>query len=394
MFKKDPRLKGVFLKSGSYWLQRKVPEHLREIVGQANLMFPLKTDSPRTAIKRVEAARQIVERQLADAQRKFDGEQLSDIQQALAFKELIDAFPDAGADTDWLELIERERGLTYALRMNQIIRGTATPIAEIVERQLLEEPTGTSDTKLKRHMVKVLEAAGLHSIEEVDRKKAADFISELLKEGSRSRATVNKYVATIRSIWAFALRRGIGDHNPWSNQRLKGTKTKKRAFTRDELEAFLRASREPYRSLFIVLALSGLRIGELLSLKPEDVKAGFMEIQRGKSEAASRRVPVHPRAKDNLERFFSERWSYAQCARVFRVTIERCGLEPELFGLHSLRKYFYSEADKNGAPKLHLEKVVGHQVPVLYETYSRGPTDDQLRDVVYCVSLPDFRAMK
>ena len=137
-------------------------------------------------------------------------------------------------------------------------------------------------------------------------------------------------------------------------------------FSPDEIVRLVQAAaqsshpfrRQTYRTLFALLACTGLRVSEAIHLRLEDITPDGMLIRRSKFRK-SRLVPLHPTARAGLERYLEYRLPYAPCDnhvfvslrgtpllienvdRAFRLAVDRLGLQRKPRPTpHSLRHTF------------------------------------------------------
>ncbi len=84
--------------------------------------------------------------------------------------------------------------------------------------------------------------------------------------------TVHHYAACLRTAFAYAVRKGMMERNPAADLDLPGIpRTERIPLTGAELRAFVDAVEGPLAPLWITAAWTGLRQGELLGLRWEDV---------------------------------------------------------------------------------------------------------------------------
>lgn len=124
-----------------------------------------------------------------------------------------------------------------------------------------------------------------------------------------------------RKLYAFALprdlaKRNLGDFVDVSKYYDSYTPGEKRAFTDEEIESIWEIADESESAkLALMLIYSGMRIGELLNLKKEDVSISgrFAQVTKSKTRAGIRQVPIarktldfwkHFAEKDNHTDFF------------------------------------------------------------------------------------------
>lgn len=387
-------LRGLQLHNGQYRYVRQVPSDLVDVVGVKNFVVYLKSDSLSVAVRRSAVARAEVEERIKRYRLGLasgDGQ----YEVAASLRQEIERDQEQGwaAASAWLEDIETKYGEEEAQRLAAVVKGERTSIVQSLEAILKNDTASSSLLNDKRLAVRLLNESGVHHIEEVDRKRARKFVEGLIEDGTRSRATINKLVTRLHSVWnAFEITGIYEGSNPWSRQTVRAVKSKRRAFDPKELAALLKASRGWVNDVITVLAAHGLRIGEFFALNPGDVTDKEIAIRVGKTDAAERFVPIHTQARDALKRVGpdGERVSQVVFRKAFKTALERAGLQEKSdeLKIHSLRMYFYSERLKAGVPNLVLNEVVGHENPTLVKTYGSGFTFEQKLAVVEAVNLP------
>jgi hypothetical protein len=118
--------------------------------------------------------------------------------------------------------VEEAYGPEVSKQMMDIALGKATFIRDLVP-SWINEFVGKEQTKDQGEFAvrQFLAWAGeTATIEEVNRKKAGEFISKLLADGQKSRRTIERYVGSLSSFWGWLIRRGhlTTDANPWRGQ--------------------------------------------------------------------------------------------------------------------------------------------------------------------------------
>jgi integrase len=138
--------------------------------------------------------------------------------------------------------------------------------------------------------------------------------------------TVRHHRNALRKFCAFLVRRGDLDRNPAGRDRVsvpKVTRTAPRFLTVAQVGKLLRAVRAD-RQLYaaVVLALeTGARLGELVALRPEDVKDGALVIGAAQPTKTGtwRSVPLSRRAARLVRRYglpgWQKRWWVARLAK-------------------------------------------------------------------------------
>lgn len=183
---------------------------------------------------------------------------------------------------------------------------TFTEFVEQWERDVLSlsKPSSrkAAESHLKCYLVPRL---GRIKLEEISQQTIQQFVSELSKKLSRH--TLLNVLSTFGSILRAARSWGyiVGSVNR-SELVLPARKLAKpvRFFSAEQVTAILNAAQEePYRTMFVLAALSGLRAGEICGLFADDLdfekqtitvrrSAWYGELQTPKSRSAVRTVPM------------------------------------------------------------------------------------------------------
>jgi integrase len=107
-------------------------------------------------------------------------------------------------------------------------------------------------------------------------KQLADIQTEALQrfvsQTSTGASNVHNILKCFRAIWKSAKAWGYVKHNPFEDVILPTIeKDEQRFFTLKELCLILTSAAEPFKTLYWILAQTGLRIGEVLALTWESV---------------------------------------------------------------------------------------------------------------------------
>jgi integrase len=326
--------------------------------------------------------------------------------------------------------IGRQHGRTAGGTFAGVALGTITPLETYVEDWLREggvKGSLTDRTKVEhRRAVEALAGwlakenlgAGL---EAVTRRVAGRFVSEVLLPSGRHVRTIAKTVSTLSSYWKWLRRRGyVSDEgrNPWAEQappRLSSHAVngkEERAFTDAEVARLLASPPNDTLAEFMKLAaLSGMRREEIGQLRVADCAGGVFIIQRGKTAAARRRVPIHSglvdivfrrgRGKPATAFLFDELASKNAertdpIGKLFTRYRRSLGIQDgdgrrSLVNFHSFRRWFITRAINAGQPAHIVSLVVGHtegRKGMTLGRYWDGADDPALRECVEAVKLP------
>lgn len=194
----------------------------------------------------------------------------------------------------------------------------------------------------------------------------------------------------IKQLFKWARSRKLIADNPLADIKLnKPTLEPKSGPSLAQVNALLSAAEEPRKSQLAVLALTGMRAGELQRLRTEDVDlaGGWVHIRsRPGAETktrTSRKVPIHPRLRAVLEGLPSGRreWLFTaepsrkypagghhmnvkrlneQFTRLVKRLDMPAGREAG-FVIHSLRHFFETFTVNEGIPQRVIDTWLGHR---------------------------------
>jgi len=220
----------------------------------------------------------------------------------------------------------------------------------------------------------------------ISRESTQMFLGEKLKE-KLSWRTVKHIRTTLSTILGRAEFWGYIEDNPVRKTRLprRGLQPEKTILTPEQLSSLLEKLPEPSGSLVWLLILTGLRIGELLALRWQDVdlETGFLRVSRTlyeghfdepKTRSSNRTVPLSAKGVEILasvraeapkmdDLVFCSKKGTPLCRRNLRnrQLDPVCGeLKIPKIGWHSLRHSNATLLDAVGTPLGTVQKLLGH----------------------------------
>ena len=221
------------------------------------------------------------------------------------------------------------------------------------------------------------------SLKEVSDEVVLDYrINGLCELGE---GTLKTRIGYLKGIWNKARKwKLIKGENPWQSAD-DGLKTRRRDPDLHLWEFYEYYHNDPY---FVCLWYSGMRIGELAGIYPEnihtDVQIPYFDLKhqenrRLKNDESIRKIPIHPACLAYVDRLYlSKSKSPGQSwSENFRRNL---GL-PKGDGAHSLRHSFTSRMRQAGCDSVVLDRLLGHQIPSRTGKYGKFPMDVLQREV-------------
>lgn len=429
-------------KRGHTWfVQVQIPAHLRKAAGgRFAFVKTLKTRDLNEANRRKHHYVATYKQRIAALERQgAAGEPPAAVaeiyEKALALREMLarhagevlyqerDGTPYYATD-EYLSQISEEAeeildtyGEKIATAFYKTAKGEGVLLHPQVEPWLTEQTHTTKQTKAQHRTVlrEFIAWAGRELwVEDVTRRYAGEYVSHLLgPDGNLKRKTVQRYVSSLSSLWAWLEMRGLAQENPWLRQGV-GKKSKRgEAPPRKQWtdQALVKVMSGPYTTRYaailhdlVRLALvTGARLDELCALKVTDAHkeedGWWIDIKQGKTAAAVRTVPVHESAAHVLKRrtaasqegFLFDRlvpggpdgkrsWNASKAFLHYTRSLDLKDGERQTF--HALRKSFVEVMEAVEVPVSTIQLIIGHTRQSLALTvYSQGQRV-QLREAI------------
>lgn len=245
----------------------------------------------------------------------------------------------------------------------------------------------TADLDQTRIELYVLPAIGQKRVSKVTQDEVASIVRHV--HASSSDATRNRIVSLLRALFNFAIKRGYCSVNPTREMRMLREKPRTIPTVDDALITKLHLSishlqqRAPQvADLVKLLLLTGLRIGEALSLHWDDLNQLAGQVYVRTSKTKPRPVPLNAHALSLLSEMHARRGNNQF---VFQRSTERAPIDrpyrimkraftdsglPTDFCAHSCRHVFATLAVQQGVPLYTLTKLLGHASPTTTLRYA------------------------
>jgi integrase len=231
------------------------------------------------------------------------------------------------------------------------------------------------------------------------------FLADLLREGLKP-ATANRYRARLSSMTRKARAWGFRDDNPLEFIELfKEQRLGDRYLEPEEFRHLLEACDEDLRCLVLVAAYTGMRRGELLALRREDVdlERGYLLVRADHSKTSEGRVvPLNSEVMRALKALLPQPdgrlFPFEQFPR-FRWDRVRHKLgwmdsdNPRLsrWRFHDLRHHAASQLVMADVPISKVAKILGHKELATTQRYAHL-SDESLFEAVERIVLPHQRS--
>lgn len=312
--------------------------------------------------------------------------------------------------------IEEKHGLAASQRFRKEATGTGVAIKH--HYTIFTDEVHTTEQTKSQHRSSIerfLGWAGSYTtIQETDRVKAGEYVSDLLASSGLARRTIKRHLSSLSQFWEWLQSKGLvgPDVNPWLRHKL-GKKPKastRTALIDEQVIALLQGSyttpkyAQLLSDLTCIALLGGPRLDELCAMKAQDAtkrEDGYwLSITGGKTDAAVRDVPLHVLAEPIIERRLRDEdeylfkglrpggpdnkrmWYVSKAYGRYRAQV---GVKERWQDFHALRHTFMTMMEGQEVPESTLKLIVGHaRSSMTFGHYSKGQLV-QLRNVIALV---------
>jgi integrase len=435
--------RNLILRHRTWFVRVAVPKALRPIVGAREIVRSLKTRDLREAARKKHAVLAQIADALTHAERGKALEPASpeyllqvakDTRAALRAGEMSEQ--DAAANIDHateahLRAAARKYGQDArtgdpllsstqeraVLQANRIVSdGDFHLLADLLDSYLKEiekHVVRSTYREKKRELAEFLNWAGIGSdVSSVTRRMAARYVSEHLLAKSLAPATVKDTIMHLHAFWSWMEDRALlaeNTVNPWTRlsrsvkESTRG-KASRRPWTDAELQSLIAGcdKGDPLLAMILIAAFTGMRREEIASLRVTDVTGESISIREGKTSAAVRPVPIHPKLAPLITRLRDTSkdkflipglLTGGEDAKRGHLIGKRFGtLRDKLkfdkaLDFHGLRRAFITRMEGAGVPVSTVKLVVGHaRSDITFGLYSGGLPLKALADAVEKVS--------
>lgn len=209
------------------------------------------------------------------------------------------------------------------------------------------------------------------------------FCIELEEERNISSSTINRVISAVSTVLNHCHSMGVTDAPAPKFQRRQEGQHRLTWFTKDEVETMYQAALDPFSRddlavLVVVASYTGMRMGELLKLRTQDVDLGKGLIYVGGRDGFEtksknfRSIPIHERIKPILHKrceyakqnvlILGDDWSGGkdQVLRTFKKVRNYSVKKDDKYTFHALRHSFATWCAEAGVPMRTLMELMGH----------------------------------
>ena len=238
---------------------------------------------------------------------------------------------------------------------------------------------------------------GERKIAEINREDIQTFLAEQAHKFSESTLRSMRVVLGLTLGWATNC--SWLEKNPCSGVKLPkhtgGRKVTRTVLTAEQVNAIVGKLREPYATLVLFLAATGLRIGEALAIKWTDFDGNVLHVTRRiydgdvdavKSKRSERKLPVDPVLKARMEKLGKGEWVFRSrkgtplnpgnaLKRHVRPAAKELGFS--LGGWHDFRHTLSTKLRRSGVHPKVVSDILGHKkVNLAMDVYDRTDVGD------------------
>lgn len=207
--------------------------------------------------------------------------------------------------------------------------------------------------------------------------------SDVREYAGLAAATINRRLCVLKAVAKFAWRKGWLEENLSGKiQLLPEKKYRRREVAIEDAEKLIQhANTARAKALIALSAYTGLRLGEVLRLKPEDVKGDVIVVRDSKT-GEDRVVPILKELRPHLEQLpFKAGWRNVY--RGFLKARERAGLT---IRYHDLRHMVASALARSGADLRLSMDIMGHKSVETHRRYVHTDIEAKRKALVKALS--------
>jgi excisionase family DNA binding protein len=222
------------------------------------------------------------------------------------------------------------------------------------------------------------------------------------QEAGNAGSTINRFLALLRHMLNKAEDEGYLESNPAKKIKpFRETNRIERVLSQDEEKRLLAHSCGYLRSILVIGLNSGLRVGEILRLRWQDIdmearKISILQTKAGKPRIAFINTPLlHELERMRSENgkadylFFNEKTKkpLSRVSRSFLTACKKAGVEN--FRIHDCRRSFISRLLQKGADVETVRSLAGHSSLAMVQRYAHSQDETKRKAVELLSKEPE-----
>lgn len=207
-------------------------------------------------------------------------------------------------------------------------------------------------------------------------------LQRVVDENAKSRSYKQQYIIAYKSLFDYAMRYGYikQDISKMLVNTAQITKPKVNIFSYEEYKAMPRQ--------YDLFFYTGLRVGEMLDLRAEDIENDVIHVHGTKTANSLRLVPLHPCLKDLIPSK-GKVWQYENC---YTKLLNNMQEYSEGHTPHDMRKTFATVCYLSGIDDVVTKRLMGHAIKDL--THSTYIKNNDLMILKNAINTLDYSALK
>lgn len=255
-------------------------------------------------------------------------------------------------------------------------------INRLQEKLILKGYSPSTLSTYKTFFTKFLCYFNLRELLSIQKDEIEGFLYKLIVKEKLSESAQNQFINAIKFYYEQV------ENQPrtyYDMQRPKKNKTLPNVLGKEEIKRLLSSTKNTkHRAILSILYSSGLRIGEIVNLRVEDIrsKEGYIFVNKGKGKK-DRRTLLSKKLIDLLRVYYVEykpdywlfegqtggQYTISSIRKFFRKAIQRARINPWATP-HTLRHSFATHLLQQGVSLRHIQNLLGHSSSKTTEIYT------------------------
>lgn len=281
-----------------------------------------------------------------------------------------------------------DAALSFLLKVNHEPHGSAATFADVYQQWQAGKWPAISKSSQSAYDISFRHLARLHDkpmsrLKYLDLQAAIDDVRQVAGYSTQKKCRV-----LMSQLYQYAIKREMAttDYSRYVEIDRHHVVYKKRPFTVREINRLWRASESDAVQDVLILIYTGLRIGEYLALRPQDIKLRerYLDIRHSKTEAGVRRVPIARRILPFLETRKARKYvcispTYDSFRRRFNAVLGPLSMRHTP---HECRHTIASMLDSAGINDTVVKMILGHARKGVTKAVYTHKTLSELRKAV------------